>query len=115
MDGELVCPADDLWEGEMVFHTLADGIDVVVLNVGGRLVAYQGRCPHQDTTFEDAVFDGDVLVCTAHLWEFDAATGDGLNPTNTRLCEFPVEIRDGGVYVTVPCGEMKGRRVDVER
>ena len=113
MDGELVCASDDVWEGEMVFHTLSNGVDVVVLNVGGRVVAYQGRCPHQETTLEDAVFDGETLVCTAHLWEFDAGSGAGVNPTNTRLCEFPVAIRDGGIYVTTPCGDRTERGADV--
>ena len=113
MDGELVCGADDIWEGEMVFRTLPSGVDVVVLNVGGRVVAYQGRCPHQETPLDEADFDGETLVCTAHLWEFDAATGRGLNPANTRLCEFPVEIKDGGIYVTAPCGERNERGADV--
>jgi len=113
MHSELVGAADDLWAGEMLFHTLSDGVDVVVLNVGGRVVAYQGRCPHQDTTLDDACFDGDTLVCTAHLWEFDAATGKGLNPANTRLREFPVEIKDGGIYVAAPSEDMR-RPVDVD-
>ena len=37
----------------------------------------------------------------------------GLNPANTRLCEFPVEIKDGGIYVTAPCGERTERGADV--
>ena len=98
----------------MVFHTLSGGVDVVVLNVEGRIVAYQGRCPHQETTLDDALFDGETLVCSAHLWEFDAATGKGLNPANTQLCEFPVEIRDGAIYVTAPCGQRNGRGTDAD-
>ena len=114
MDGELVCAADDLWEGEMVFATLPGGGDVVVLNVAGEIVAYQGRCPHQETTLEDALFDGETLVCSAHLWEFDAATGKGLNPANTRLCEFAVEVRDGDIYVSAPCASKNGRGADAD-
>lgn len=96
---ELVCAEDDLWEGDLAFHTLACGIDVIVVNVGGRVVAYQGWCPHQNQSLEEAEFDGETLVCTAHLWEFDAATGKGINPTNERLCEYPVDVRAGGIYV----------------
>ncbi|MFC5993846.1 Rieske 2Fe-2S domain-containing protein [Pseudonocardia hispaniensis] len=99
---ERLCAADDVWEGEMSFHRLPDGTAVILVNTAGRLRAFQGICPHQDNTLEDADFDGEIITCPAHMWEFDACSGAGINPTNARLTEYPTEVRDGELFVRVP-------------
>ncbi|MCL2430129.1 MAG: Rieske (2Fe-2S) protein [Alphaproteobacteria bacterium] len=46
--------------------------------------------------------DGEVLICPWHGFEFDLENGRELfreQPTKLRF--FPVEVRDGTVYVTV--------------
>ncbi|MET7998231.1 Rieske 2Fe-2S domain-containing protein [Amycolatopsis sp. NPDC005232] len=100
-----LCAEEDLWEGEMSYQRLPEGTPVLLVNVDGRIRAYQGMCPHQENTLEDADFDGGVITCPAHLWEFDATDGAGINPANTRLREYPVVIRDGAVFVRVPAGD----------
>ena len=96
---ERVCAEDDLWEGEMSFHRLGDGAPLILLNVQGKVRAFHGQCPHQENTLEDADFDGEVLTCAAHLWEFDASTGEGINPTDSRLCGYEVNVSDGQIFV----------------
>ncbi|MFF4597302.1 Rieske 2Fe-2S domain-containing protein [Amycolatopsis sp. NPDC001319] len=96
---------EDLWAGEMSYWQLPGGTPVLLVNVDGRIRAYQGMCPHQENTLEDADFDAGVITCPAHLWEFDATDGAGINPANTRLREYPVEIRAGEVFVRVPAAD----------
>lgn len=93
------CSLDDLWEGEMKGVEL-DGDEVLlVFPEGGEIVAVQGRCPHQDIPLAEGEFDGKVLVCRAHHWEFDPATGKGLNPADCRLERYRTRIEGEDVLV----------------
>ena len=91
---------DELWEGEMVESSLPDGSTCVILNIGGTICAYEGSCPHAGSPLgEMGYFDGEKLVCGAHAWEFDARSGEGLNPRGASLVRLPVEVQDGVIFV----------------
>ena len=66
---------------------------------GGEVRAYQGICPHQDIPLVEGTFDAGLLVCRAHQWVFDAHTGEGINPGNCRLAEYPVRVDGDDVLV----------------
>jgi toluene monooxygenase system ferredoxin subunit len=92
---------DDLWEGDMTSVTV-DGEDVLLMNVDGQVRAYANTCPHQAGPLDEGDFDGETLVCARHLWEFDAATGCGINPDNARLTVFGCKVgEDGIIWVDV--------------
>lgn len=94
-----ICSLDDLWEGEMESFEIDDQEVLVVCLDGGAVHAYQGVCPHQDLPLVEGTFDGVRLVCRAHQWVFEAATGKGINPATCRLAEYPVRIDGDDVYV----------------
>jgi toluene monooxygenase system ferredoxin subunit len=94
-----VCALDDLWEGEMESFDVA-GQEVLLVRIDEDQVhAFQGACPHQDIALVEGKFDGKLLICRAHQWIFDAATGESVNPTNCRLAEYPLKIDGGDVLV----------------
>ncbi len=43
-----------------------------------------------------------VLTCSGHHWEFDPRTGKGINPSECRLCSFPVQIEGEAIRVGIP-------------
>jgi len=93
-----VCTLDDLWEGEMESFTV-DGHDILLVCAdGGEIKAFQGICPHQDIPLVEGKFDGKKVICRAHLWQFDASTGKGINPDDCALAEYPVKV-DGDVVL----------------
>ncbi|WP_374264483.1 Rieske 2Fe-2S domain-containing protein [Zoogloea sp.] len=95
-----VCTVDDLWEGEMEAFTV-DGHEVLLVCAeGGEIKAFQGICPHQDIALVEGKFDGKKLICRAHLWQFDASSGQGINPDDCALATYPVRLDGDDVYVS---------------
>lgn len=94
-----VCGVDDLWEGEMESFEVNGHEVLLVSPEGGEIRAFQGVCPHQDIPLVEGKFDGKVVICRAHQWVFDGNTGQGINPSNCRLAEYPVKIEGSDVLV----------------
>jgi toluene monooxygenase system ferredoxin subunit len=94
-----VCTVDELWEGEMQSFSV-DGQDILLVCAeGGAIKAFQGICPHQDIPLVEGKFDGKRVICRAHLWQFDAETGKGINPENCALAEYPVKVDGDDIFV----------------
>jgi toluene monooxygenase system ferredoxin subunit len=100
-----VCSLDDLWEGDMEAFEVGGKEILVVHADGGDLYAVQGICPHQEIPLEEGTLKAKTLTCRAHLWQFDVATGNGINPEDCRLAVFPVELRGDDVFVDADAAE----------
>lgn len=82
--------------------TAPDGA-IAVFRVEGRLYAVGNACPHAGNPLVEGDILGGTLVCAFHGWRFDLETGAcllGDVPART----YPVEERDGEVWVDVPAG-----------
>jgi nitrite reductase/ring-hydroxylating ferredoxin subunit len=99
--------AADLWDGEMIGVVL-DGTPVVLVNLDGVYHAYEDRCAHQLARLSQGFLDGRVLTCAAHFWQYDACTGCGVNPVDTRLRAFPVKVEGGAILVDTAPGALPG-------
>ncbi len=106
MDGAVtnfvrVCSLDELWEGEMAVFS-ANGQEVLVVHaMGGTVAAFDPECPHQNFALVDGTLEGRTLTCAAHLWQFDASTGAGINPADCKLKTYPVKVDGDDVFVAV--------------
>jgi nitrite reductase/ring-hydroxylating ferredoxin subunit len=90
--------AAQLWDGEMESFDV-DGAEVLVLKVDGQVRAYDGSCPHQSASLVEGELDSGVLTCRVHEWQFDALTGAGVNPQDSRLTPYDVRVSDGMICV----------------
>jgi len=86
-----------------------------VYNVGGTYVAVLNACPHElapiclgrvdGTTLVSKPGEwrwgreGEILVCPWHGWEFDLLNGGRCLTDPRALRTYPVEVRDGAVWV----------------
>jgi nitrite reductase/ring-hydroxylating ferredoxin subunit len=93
-----VCASDELWDGEMDAFEMGTG-EVLLVKIEGQYHAYQIFCPHQKVSLAEGTLEGKTLTCRAHLWQFDAATGRGINPASSCLKRYPIQVRDGVVFV----------------
>ena len=106
-------PFDDLWIGEMIGLELA-GVPVLLVNIEAEVGAYIDSCPHQRSRLSEGELAGRALTCGTHRWEFDALTGQGLNPPTSQLARLPVRVRNGMIEVMVEAGP-SGRSRGIER
>lgn len=98
------CDLDDVWEGEMdVFEV--DGQDVLIVHAAdGEIRAFNPICPHQEHPLIEGDLENGILTCSAHLWQFDVLSGEGVNPTGTSLINYPVKTEDDAIWVAMPSG-----------
>jgi 3-phenylpropionate/trans-cinnamate dioxygenase ferredoxin subunit len=57
-----------------------DGYRVRVVRVGGTLYAFEDRCTHDDSPFEDAPIEDSEIICPRHGARFCLRTGAALSP-----------------------------------
>jgi toluene monooxygenase system ferredoxin subunit len=91
---------DDLWIGEMVGVDV-DGRRILIVNVDGNICAYEDRCLHRSLPLSQGKLVGTRLLCRAHEWEYDACTGQGVNPAGISLRRYDVHVEDGDILVTL--------------
>jgi toluene monooxygenase system ferredoxin subunit len=96
---EKVCSLDDLWEGEMKEFSIRGRRILIVHAEGGHIAGFAALCPHQGFPLVDGKLEGGKLTCAAHLWEFDATSGAGLNPGDCALRRYETKVENGEVYV----------------
>jgi toluene monooxygenase system ferredoxin subunit len=91
-------PREELWLGEMRGCNVA-GRRVLVLRLSSGIYAYEDRCAHLRVPLSEGRLRQGVLTCGAHGFEYDAASGRGINPKDVRLVALPVRIDDEHIWV----------------
>ena len=95
-----VASRNHLWDGEMM-TCFAGGTRVLLVALDGAIHAYEDKCAHLGVPLSKGKLAGRVLTCHAHEWQYDASTGEGLNPVCMRLKRFPVRMEGTDVFVDV--------------
>ncbi|HEX5463499.1 MAG TPA: Rieske 2Fe-2S domain-containing protein [Burkholderiales bacterium] len=90
-------PADGLKECE-----IEGDLKVLLANSGDEYFAYQAICPHQDTPLCEGLYDGSVLTCHLHLWQWDIRNGAPIGLAEAPLQRYPVELEDDSIFVIDP-------------
>ena len=99
MSKVLLCKTADIPDNGMKGFELADGKRVVIAQSGGCYYAYQGICPHQEVCLDEGFYDGSVLTCHQHLWQWDITTGEAVGLAEAPLERYVVEEAEGALYV----------------
>lgn len=110
----VVCPAAEISPGEKRI-VQADGFSIGVFNIKGKFFAIKNVCPHigaplcqghiqtthrpSDVQTFDPAFEGRIIRCPWHGWEFDIVTGKGLYDRQGRVATYPVEVDEAGNLV----------------
>ena len=99
-----LCAADDVAEGESRPFSV-NGTHLALFRYRGRFHAVDNRCPHMGYPMSKGSIRDGVLICHWHHWEFDLNTGGCFLTSGDDLKTFPVEERDGCLYVGLSADE----------
>jgi toluene monooxygenase system ferredoxin subunit len=78
---------------------LADGMKVLIANSGDEYFACQAICPHQEVALCEGLYDGSVLTCHQHLWQWDIRTGEPMGLAELPLERYDVTVENDAVYI----------------
>lgn len=97
-----IAPASELPNGERLFVEI-EGRSIVIFNIAGQYFAIADVCTHDDGPLGDGDLEGYNIVCPRHGAEFDVRTGKVMQmPAVVDVPAYPVQIRDGMIFVGVP-------------
>lgn len=76
-----------------------EGHTVVLFAAGERIYAVDNRCPHMGFPLDRGTVRDGILTCHWHHARFDLASGGTFDLWADDVRTFPVQVRDGGVWV----------------
>jgi len=87
----------------LVVHV--DGHTIALVSDRGAVRAVDNRCPHMGFPLHRGSVRDGILTCHWHHARFDLVSGGTFDQWADDLRSYPVEIRDGGVWVDLAPGE----------
>ena len=94
-----VCLTSDVPDNGLYECTAAGGLKLLIANSGSAYYAVQATCPHQEVALCEGLFDGEVLTCHQHLWQWDIKTGAAMGLAEAPIERYDVSIEDGAIFV----------------
>ena len=89
-------------KGRLVLH--GDHRPILVIYDRGRVFALDNRCPHMGFPLERGSVEDGILTCHWHHARFDLESGCTFDLWADDVPKFPVELRDGEVWVKTTLG-----------
>ena len=77
---------------------------VALFSHNGYVYATDNQCPHMGYPLTRGRVRNGVLTCDWHGWSYDMGGGGCFTGGCDDLATFPVEVRDGEIYIDVPSG-----------
>ena len=98
-------------EGRLVFRE--SGRQIALFHTPQGVLACNNRCPHEGYPLREGSLDGQcVITCNWHNWKFDLRSGRNLYE-GEGLRTYPVEIRNGDVWVDLADPPFERRRAQI--
>jgi nitrite reductase/ring-hydroxylating ferredoxin subunit len=73
---------------------------ILLLRADGQIRALDSRCPHMGYPLSQGTIKDGVLRCHWHHWRFDLASGGCFTEGGDDVAVFPLEVRDGEIWVS---------------
>jgi len=89
-----------------------NGKTLALFLYGDRVYALDNRCPHMGFPLDRGSVEDGILSCHWHHARFDLASGGAFDLWADDIDSFPVEVRDGEIYVDL---RANGNTIDHQR
>ncbi|WP_157219192.1 non-heme iron oxygenase ferredoxin subunit [Flavisphingomonas formosensis] len=95
------CDLADLEEGEILKADLEGQPSIALYRIDGEVFATHDTCTHGEASLsEDGYIEDGQVICSWHDGAFDIRTGQPCRlPCMDPILTFPIEIRDGEVFI----------------
>jgi nitrite reductase (NADH) small subunit len=88
--------------GDSVIEVLVGDTPFAICNVGGKISALSGICPHRGGPLgQGAIHDANV-VCPWHAWEWNCATGENDMDSTKKVAACEVNVQGGDIFLNLP-------------
>jgi 3-phenylpropionate/trans-cinnamate dioxygenase ferredoxin component len=99
MGFERVCAVDEVPADEALAVEVGE-LDLAIARDGEEIFAVQNVCSHAEVALSEGEVADGTVECWLHGSCFDLRTGKPTHlPATEPVATFPVEVRDGDVYV----------------
>ena len=75
---------------------------VALFNVGGRIHAIDGTCPHAGGPLSEGELNGTTVTCPWHGWQFDVTTGRNAYNASCVQKSYEVKVEGGEILLSMP-------------
>lgn len=79
-----------------------DGQILAFFNCDGEIYCLDGICPHAGGPLGKGKFEGCLVTCNWHGWQFNVKCGTHSMTENIRQPTYETEVRKGSIYVILP-------------
>ncbi len=95
-----LCAIEDLADGGGRPFS-AGGMKLALFRIGDEVFCVENICPHNGAALHDGILDkkDKNILCRWHYIAYDLESGGCVGNPKSRVANFPVEIRDGDVFV----------------
>jgi nitrite reductase/ring-hydroxylating ferredoxin subunit len=111
--GVKVAHADDIPEGERKIVEV-EGISIGIFHFQGSWYALRNSCLHRGGPVCTGPLNGDVITCPWHGYQYHITNGELLLDRSAHLEMYPLEVRDGDIYITFPTKVMEAEMVQLD-
>lgn len=101
IEGVRVCAAEDVPLGEGRSVTVG-GRPLAVFHTSEGFFALDNTCTHMGGPLGDGIVADETVACPLHDRRFQLATGRAVGHECGGVAAYPVDERDGDVFVTMP-------------
>jgi toluene monooxygenase system ferredoxin subunit len=99
MGKKMICRTSDVPANGLKECEGEGGLKLLVANSGSEYFAVQAICPHQEVPLCEGMYDGTVLTCHQHLWQWDIRTGAPMGIAEAPLERYDVTVEGDAIYV----------------
>jgi len=95
-----LCAVDDVPPGEM-WSFVVEGVEMLLVRGQDSYLVIPPTCPHMANPLIEGFFDGEVLTCSKHLWQWSVRDAQPMGEAQAPLLRYEAEVRDGAVWVNL--------------
>ena len=95
-------PAAELADN-MIRLVRISGKKIILVRQAEQIYALEGTCSHEDYSLAEGFLEQGKICCSLHGSAFELASGAALSPPAfAPVATYPVEVREGIIWVRMP-------------